>query len=65
MTFFVYLTTLPKGVGSTVFPRLSEVGKPRGTGRAIRPMRGRAVLWSNVDTQTGLPDISVGSARWA
>ena len=45
-TFFVYLNDVPEGCGgSTRFPLLKgEDGGPL----EVRPVRGRAVLWSNV-----------------
>ena len=55
ITLFVYLNTLPEGVGSTVFPRLGDVD---AGGLQCRPVAGRAVVWCNVDA-SGEPDIDL------
>ena len=42
-SYFVYLTTLPEGCGGeTYFPKL---------GLKVRPERGKAILWCNVDPE--------------
>lgn len=42
-SYFVYLTTLPEGAGGeTYFPKL---------GLKVRPERGKAILWCNVDPE--------------
>mmetsp|Transcript_44967 Transcript_44967/g.40216 ORF Transcript_44967/g.40216 Transcript_44967/m.40216 type:complete len:139 (+) Transcript_44967:3-419(+) len=42
-SYFVYLTTLPEGAGGeTYFPKI---------GLKVRPERGKAILWCNVDPE--------------
>jgi len=53
VTVFVYLNTLPTGIGHTEFPLLSSSGKPRGV--SCRPRSGSAIVFCNVDAQ-GRPD---------
>jgi|TARA_B110000208_G_C11763828_1_gene427876 prolyl 4-hydroxylase len=45
-TLFVYLNTLPEGMGHTEFPRLDL---------SVRPVACKAVLWSNLDIHSGKP----------
>jgi hypothetical protein len=49
VTFFVYLNSLPRGQGHTVFPKLN------GGRFSIKPKRLRALLWCNV-LEDGNPD---------
>ena len=53
VTLFVYLNTLPEGVGHTEFPLLrSASGKPF----SVRPRSGTALIFCNVDA-SGRPDV--------
>lgn len=49
ITFFVYLNTLPRGQGHTVFPLLD------GGRFSVQPKRLKALLWCNV-LENGAPD---------
>eukprot|EP00624_Nannochloropsis_granulata_P001633 evm.model.NODE_18033_length_94466_cov_20.978998.21 len=49
ITFFVYLNTLPRGQGHTVFPKLE------GGRFSVQPKRLKALLWCNV-LANGAPD---------
>jgi len=52
ITYFIYLTDLPEGHGGhTEFTQL-----PSGVALKVCPKKGRAVLWSNVDAETGACD---------
>jgi len=50
-TFFVYLNTLPKGEGCTIFPTLNG-----GKGLACQPVRGKALLFCNLKEDCS-PDV--------
>ena len=53
VTLFVYLNTMPDGVGHTEFPLLKGAGLPRGV--SCRPRAGAALVFCNVDAK-GRPD---------
>ena len=53
VTLFVYLNSLPEGVGHTEFPLLRDAeGKPL----SVRPRSGTALVFCNVD-EDGVPDV--------
>ena len=50
MTLFVYLNTLPEGVGHTEFPLLRTAGSSGAVTLSVRPRSGTALVFCNVDS---------------
>lgn len=50
VTLFVYLNTLPEGVGHTEFPLLRTAGSSGAVTLSVRPRSGTALVFCNVDS---------------
>lgn len=56
VTLFVYLNTLPEGIGHTEFPLLRLRDEDGGGVLSVRPRCGAALVFCNLD-EAGLPDV--------